>query len=335
MRSIKHVKPSVAAGAAGVAVLLVAAGYGAMAGPHRARAADPPKVARPAVVGQGRLSLPLDAYHLNVHQNAVQTNAINVVTRACMKSYGIAYLVNVPDVTAQVEAGFTNYDSRRYGVTDPAAVVAYGYHLPPPASQVKVASHPPQPALSAQQNLVLTGIPRQLKKSMSAMAGVGSAAKTVGTYNGKPIPEGGCVDTATRALHVPVSTGSEQKANQLAADLQQQDFLKAQSDPRVHAVFRRWSACMASHGYHYSSPIAAATDPRWKMKEPPVRTEVQTAITDVKCKQDTRLVTVEYQVETALQNASIKKNTPVLAPLKKQVAAQITALRNVTAKYGH
>jgi hypothetical protein len=316
VRHIKHVKWSATAG---IAVVLAAAGYGVTTGPSTPAQA----VGSPQVVGEGNLALPLDAYHLSALQTGEQVNESNILQRSCMKSYGIGYLVNVPNVTAKVAAGFAVDDSRRYGISDPSAAKTYGYHLPTLAAPAAAPLHQSE-SLSGPQYTVLAGV--------TGKAGQ-QAPATVARYDGKAIPQGGCMGVATGILHAPDTSTTDQNATQLAANLQQEDFLTTQASPRVHVVFGQWSTCMAAHGYHYANPIAAATDPRWNLTKPATRPEVRTAVTDVTCKQKTNLVGVEYAVETALQKTSIEQHARALAPLRTLTAVQAKALRNAMTTY--
>jgi hypothetical protein len=313
--------------ATSVAAALVIASYGLTTGSQSsAHAADPPQI-----VGEGAMSLPLDAYHLSALQSAERANEYNIVIRACMRNYGIAYQMNGMNVAARAANGFAVYDSRRYGVTDPTAVRAYGYHLPASVVPTNVSLQQSRPQLSRQQALVLTGSPGQ--KPLPASAFVTQTTK-VGSYNGKSIPQGGCVGTAARDLHMTPSTSDDQKRNSLAANLQREDFLKTQSNPQVIAAFQAWSKCMAGHHYHYPNPIAAATNRAWNMKIPATRIEIQTATADIACKQQTNLVNIEYKVESSLQEASIKQHAAELSPLKALVTLQAEALQKTLAKYG-
>lgn len=325
MRLLKPTLPTVAVAGVGVATI-VALLYGQATA--RLSGSQYSASGTPQWVGEGQMSLPLDAYHLSAHETAERINESNVIARSCMKSFGIDYLTNVSNITAKVEAGFGVNDSRRYGLTDPSAAKTYGYHLPTPNVSVKGAAARPYPDikdLSPQQRQVLRG-----DAAAAPTAKAGSA--TAGSYRSKPIPQGGCLGVTDKVLHNPVDGNSQ--ASVSPAELQREDYLKTQSDPKVLAAFQTWSRCMATHHYYYPNPISAATDPRWNMKKLPTRQELATAAADLTCKKHTYLIQIEYQVETALQNASIKDHADALAPLKSLVTAQRASLQSAITTYG-
>jgi hypothetical protein len=308
----------------GTLAVLAAAGSWAIADRSSSVHADDPP---PAVTAP--LSLPLDAYQLSPQLQAEQSNLDNVITRACMKSYGIAYLTNVPDIRSRFVASTAAADSRRYGISDLNSAKERGYHLPPAMKpSEEVSTRTVEQNLTREQELVLTGQPDAKPETFSAKT------DTVGHYNGKAIPRGGCIGQAVRTLRKPMSSEALQKKNLFAAGLQRQVFLRTQTHPQVLAVFKRWSKCMADQGFPYADPIKAATDPAWKLDKPATSKEVRTAVADVQCKQRTDLVRIEHQVEVDLQKAAIKKHSAALAPLKKAVDEQIAALQQAASKYG-
>ena len=100
-----------------------------------------------------------------------------------------------------------------------------------------------------------------------------------------------------------------------AADALLQRFGVA--DPRIHAVIRAWSACMARHYYHYASP-SQVEGHRWKT--PPNRAEIATAVADVTCKTQTNLLNTWLAVEAAYQQALIGQNLATLSQLQANFA---------------
>lgn len=312
---------------AGAAAVMVAIGYGTASFYQSSADATAPH----PIVGQGRMSFPFDAYHLTAQQAAEQANESNVIIRACMKNYGISYLKNTPDITAKVARGFAIADSRRYGISDMDAAQKFGYHLPPAATSTGKLTTEADPHLSGPEMSVLTGV----SVGHAQMGKISASSRKVGSYKGKAIPQGGCVGTADRALQEPGSTKALRQANLLAAGLERKAFLKTQTHPRVRIVFHKWSMCMKSRGYSYANPIKAATDRTWDMGKPATRREIAIAVADVKCKQQTDLVNIEYRVESALENSLIRQHKTDLAPLKTAVSAQVSALQDAEAKYGH
>ncbi|MBB6394472.1 hypothetical protein BKA00_001386 [Actinomadura coerulea] len=98
-------------------------------------------------------------------------------------------------------------------------------------------------------------------------------------------------------------------------------------DRRVGAAFARWSACMKRAGRFYANPRDATRDRRF-LDRPEHRVgplETATAVADVHCEREVRLVDVWAGVEAAHQKRAIARNRPALdaerqardAPLKK------------------
>ena len=87
----------------------------------------------------------------------------------------------------------------------------------------------------------------------------------------------------------------------------------AQNDPRVLAVERAWSRCMARRGYSYRTPLQAQQH-GWPST--PTTGEVATAVADVSCKARTNLANTWLTVESAYQTALIAQNLTVLSQLQ-------------------
>jgi hypothetical protein len=87
----------------------------------------------------------------------------------------------------------------------------------------------------------------------------------------------------------------------------------AQNDPRVLAVERAWSGCMARRGYSYHTPLQAQQH-GWPST--PTTGEVATAVADVSCKARTNLPNTWLTVEAAYQRALIAQNLTVLSQLQ-------------------
>jgi hypothetical protein len=84
----------------------------------------------------------------------------------------------------------------------------------------------------------------------------------------------------------------------------------AQNDPRVLAVERAWSRCMAQRGYSYHTPLEAEQH-NWPST--PSVGEVATAVADVSCKTRTDLPNTWLTVEAAYQRALIAQNLTALS----------------------
>jgi hypothetical protein len=258
--------------------------------------------------------LPILGYEPTPTQAAEITYLTQRIPQECMREFGFSYdpSLSASAVEQQVRIA-AEFETRRYGVSDLSAVRTYGYSLPTwtagSAPAVTLAQLP------AGEDAVLHG--------------------TVKTYDHRPVPRGGCLEQAEQQL---VADGISPQAQQsgdsspanLAASIQQSSWERAQSNPKVRAVFAKWSACMSTYGDHYATPYAAAGDPRWTKVTP---LEIQTAEHDVACKRRVNLLGVEFAVNADYQNAAIAKNVLALTQLKDQLASQLASLRYLMSRY--
>ena len=271
-----------------------------------------------------QLQLPIAAYELTDQQSAEEDYLGLRLTQVCMSRAGFKFLPGLSagyiadDVRIQRE-----FESRRYGVSDLTVVTRYGYHLPGwitgPGTPDSLASLP------RAEQAALAGTDPADRSSGAAASGHGRTGP----------PAGGCLDWSNNELAAAgISPGSG--ASEVVAQIRQESFVKAQSDPRVRAVFAAWSACMRSHGYHYSSPFTAAADSRWTTASSASPAEITTAETDVACKSRANVLGVEFAVESDYENAAIanNNNTAALAQAKAAANIQGRSLNRLMAKYG-
>jgi hypothetical protein len=274
-------------------------------------------VATPTLSSVLEARLPIAAYELTASQSAEENYLQQQLRQSCMREFGFDLLPGLSTkVISQGIRVTQEVESRRYGVTNPVDARTYGYHLPtwivgsaPPAT---VASLPPA------ERSVFIG--------------------TAKTYRGRPIPTGGCFTQAADELAqagigaaTQSSGGSDPSA--LVGQIRRTDFERAQSDPRVLAVFARWSACMRSNGYSYRTPFDANGDRRWSTSAPPGALEIQIAEHDVSCKLLVNLLGVEFAVESDYENADIATNAAAMAAVKTEVADEAASIARTMAQY--
>jgi hypothetical protein len=133
-------------------------------------------------------------------------------------------------------------------------------------------------------------------------------------FGGGPNGHLGCLQQANKQVYgalfgEPVPDPVPQIAEQAAS--------YTQTDPRIRAVNRAWSACMARHFYHYASP-SQVEGHHWKT--PPNRAEIATAVADVTCKAQTNLLNTWLAVEAAYQQALIGQNLATLSQMQANFA---------------
>jgi hypothetical protein len=202
---------------------------------------------------------------------------------------------------------------RRYGLSDRAVAERYGYRMP----DWTIGSAKPQSIdeFSKEEQAVLTGFPKM------------DGGKQ---YQGKQIPERGCMGQAQRTV------GEFDSQSSLANRLQKKTFQQLPNEPGARAVIAKWSQCMEGRGYHYGGPWDAGNDFVGSNdgNTRASRAEIRSAVAAVDCTYRTNLLGVLFAVESDLQNAEIEKNAQALSKEKKQVEAQARHLQALTKQYG-
>lgn len=186
-------------------------------------------------------------------------------------------------------------NERRYGITDLASAKRYGYRVPAePRRDV-----PDRASGGPAETSALTGHGRR-------------------TVRGRPIPEGGCIGEAGRALGGSPDAGLAQRLSFASYD-------RSRRDSRVRAVVARWSRCMAARGYDYRGPLDPPADPRFTGKAD--RGQIRTAVADIGCKDRANVVGVWSAVESAYQRPLIERYR---GPLERVRRAEAVRLGNAT-----
>jgi hypothetical protein len=272
----------------------------------------------------GRDPFPITAYEPTPTQAAQVKYLDERLTQVCMQGFGFAY---APQLSTGAIAQSVRIDqeflSRMYGVSDPAAVHEYGYHLP--AWTQGSAAPDLVAAMPAAQRSVFEG--------------------TTKSYGGQAVPQGGCRawaagQLAQRGIDPSSAWPTDTSANtnaatdtaSLVAQIQTDAFEQAQSDPRVLAVFGKWSACMRAYGDDYPTPFVAAADQHWATGTPTAR-EIEVAEHDLACKSRVGLAGVETAVVSGYQESAIAGHAAVLAPLRARLGAAAAAINELMARY--
>jgi len=258
----------------------------------------------PRLDGVAGLTLPIEAYYPLNSTMSLMANAQHQVATNCMKRFGYTWTA-LPD-HARPQASHLR---REYGIVDAAVAAKYGYNLPEIVDEAASPSPLPPPyQLSDAETLVLTGLRPD-----------GSAGPK--TFRRQPIPKGGCL---WEGLH---SLTTDESGTDTADEILFAAYGRSQADPRVIAIFKKWSACMAQSGYKYSDPMTANADPRRMTSETTAsRAEIQTALADVACKKSTNLIGTWFAIESAYEQEYIAKLLPDLnATLARYKAAAVKA----------
>ncbi|MFF5536362.1 hypothetical protein ACFY71_28425 [Streptomyces cinerochromogenes] len=238
-----------------------------------------------------------------------------------MRRYGFRSLPNLS--TEQIRttlATQSEYDSRRYGISDGRVAAVHGYRL----SSASAGPAAPQTigSLTEDQHTVLSGQTAD--------------GHRVRAYQHKPVPPGGCAGETQRVLH-PGGEAEAEKGYNLVTRLRRIGFLHSRGDRRIMRVNAAWSACMRRKGLSYPGPDAASTDARWTGRAAggtPTRTEVKVALADVSCKYATNLLGVNFAVEAESENDLIGKNRHALEAVRVLRDTEAARLPGLMRRYG-
>jgi hypothetical protein len=279
-----------------------------------------PRVPVPANADVMQLRLPIQAYMLTPEQVDQQENLRPRLIGACLQRYGFTdKSFSRPNQPVTNPLG--NIMFRRYGVTDQAVARTDGYHLP--QSFAGAATPISSRNNSAAENLVLGG------------GGAKSGPVSQSTYQGKPIPKGGCLGEVDRALGLNAGdvTSAQEPQGGMVNDIKSRSYQTSLTDQRVLTVFKKWSVCMSGKGYQISDP-PSSPKPDWLKAPRPGPVEIATAEADVACKKQTNVVGVWFAVESDLQNADIEKNAEALAKIKAERDSMVKKTQQLVAQYG-
>jgi len=309
----KHRAPlSLAASALAIAVAIAACASSSQTTPAVPSGAPIPTTT--SIVG---LHLPIESYMLTPIQSVERDWDASVIVSACMHRHGFVYPIGrraTPGSTA-VDAYTALF--RRYGVTEAQSVRIWGYHVPGDAAEA--GSDATKHVLPTNELRVLTGTDP-------------ASGAAIGSYNGRPVPAGGCLGEPDRVIAGGDNLqGPGSSAGGIVATIKSESFTQSLTDPRVMAVFARWSACMRTDDYHVANPLDAANIP--SMGDPrPTATEIAKAEADVACKARTDLVGVWYAVESDYENAAIRANTTQLHQVKSACDAEAADIARLFAE---
>jgi hypothetical protein len=245
------------------------------------------------------VALPLDSYEqVSVQQQVALAAASDLLTQRCMQAAGFSYPTAAGPGGGAVTV--TSIESSGYGLTDLAQAQSLGYKQP--------KTKPTGP-----DGLVLPGF-----VSVQGKHGTAWTSALLGFVPGARANaprRQGCLQAAYLELY---GTLSGNPAPDPVPAITISSVQWTQSDRRVLAVQRAWSACMARRGLTYKTP-AQAEGRGWPSTPSP--TEITTAVADVGCKTQTNLVNTWLTVEAAYQQALLSQDASSLNQLQANFGA--------------
>ncbi|GAA2993495.1 hypothetical protein [Streptomyces fulvorobeus] len=272
------------------------------AGPGRPAAVEIPKITT-AVIDP----VPVEAYLLTEEQWTELGRAESVLRVRCMKRFGITYDEPMP-TSGPTGQRISQY---RYGKLDPSQTAVHGYENPGAHSsgtesdaEMRAAKEQ-RTEVGPRERMVLQGTDKPGEKT----------GKGGQDFNGRTVPEGGCIGEAQQTLG---NYGDVEIANDVNLD----SFGRSLRDERVLAVFAKWSRCMERKGYHYRTPVDASSDKKWSGEKASPE-EKTVATTDAVCKMENNVAGVWYAVDVAYQKQAIERHAEELDQVRKSIEAQL------------
>jgi hypothetical protein len=257
----------------------------------------------PAIKDWRAISLPLDAYSQDFAGRQTVLKAEYAVTKDCMAEFGFDFVAPVWDKNA-AELGGQPGHYRLFGLLDGEHATQMGYHSygENPASETSYAD----------------------KDLSNDYFNLLAAKFGGGVFNGRAIPDGGCLGAAQRTVE---GTTDFSWIDLLGYDA----WTASNSDSRVVAGFANWSRCMAGSGYQYRTPMEANNDPKWSGEKASAE-EIAVAVADVGCKKATNLAGIRMAVEAAYQLDAIGVHRAELDALRAAYARQTATALAILAK---
>lgn len=263
---------------------------------------------------------PIGAFMPSALEQAELTVVTDDLVRSCMRSAGFDYepMKQSPSQYYQHVARVqTELNSRIWGISDLQAAEKIGYNVP--NMTVGLPAGTPASSLPPKELLALTGSAR-----------TASGALEQATAN-SGIPSGGC-ETEANAELASYGLGQPEPYDSLPSDISQRSFTAAVASAQVRRTFARWSACMMSHGFRYSSPFAAAAS--FASAAAVSRLQIQVAVTDIGCSRQVNVQGTGFAVESAYQKQMMHRYAGQLNQLKTQLARQARTLMMLVRRFG-
>ncbi|MGW7412027.1 hypothetical protein [Streptomyces sp. NPDC054863] len=250
--------------------------------------------------------LPVESYMLSATDQEQLSKAQAMLTEDCMERFGFRWKP-APDLPAMGPKTLTDW---RYGIHDGDLAKERGYR---PAADEQAAYNKAMEAGAVDET------PGDSIESKVLSGQVNKAG-------GKDVPAGGCTGEAARQVQ-----GDGSHMSTLPQDIANEAFLRSKKEPAVIKAFARWSACMKESGYAYKEPLDASDDPQFSSNEV-TRQEIATATADIGCRERTKVATIWFEAESALQSKEIEKKAESLDKTKKDMDAAVKKTASVLAR---
>jgi hypothetical protein len=251
--------------------------------------------------------LPIEAYYLSASEEYNLVNHVHIaLVEACMRDLGFDTKIEELPAGGRLLAGHGGLTYRRYaGVYDPQVAAVWGYHRPEDIDPNWVWVNP----YSEAEQLAMAGDLSEYSADGSRLGCYGKADQQL-----------------SEGLEYMVAGGLSwaEPVRQLALAPSYEE------DPRVLAAQAAWSKCMAEAGYQLEHTLADLPIELVNFDIFPVpQVEIDMALQDVSCQQQTGVVQIVFEVETEFQLQVIEQNAEVFAQIfaeKEEVLRRAAAL---------
>jgi hypothetical protein len=265
-----------------------------------------PQISVPPIPPTGStrpIPMPLDSYEeVAGNEQEVLVEASSLLTQKCMTSRGFSYTEAAQP--SKELSSLQATENSPVGLTSLSQAQTYGYAMP-------------KGGAGAGGPVFFGAVGAQVFGQALRNSGAAWVEALLGFTPGPqgPVQPGqgrheGCAQLVTSELYGP-DGGSANPDPVPGIALQALQW--TQSDPRIVAADRVWSACMARRGFSYRTPQLAA-EHNWPSA--PTQVEIATAAADVTCKAQTDLTNTWLTVEAAYQLALISQNLTALSQLQ-------------------
>lgn len=269
------------------------------------------------------LELPLETYLPPYADQVAVDTALRTLQTRCMSEYGLTVDLPRPGANPPPHSNAVSIE-RRYGLSDRAQAQKYGYGLP---KELTRSLESVEQGLSDIEVEVLTGRkkpefapPEGAKGSQGHFGGIPQPARA--EHNGKKLHEGGCAGWSKRRLKV-----NEEDAG-FVSGLASTSLSESRPLKPVQKALKSWSACMKDKGREAADPYRAM-EQGYADGDGTTKNAIELALDDIDCKEQTRLIEVWFQEESAVQRRLIEENKGQLAAVKKRMGEVLAAAKAV------
>ncbi|MFJ8881980.1 hypothetical protein ACIRJR_01025 [Streptomyces sp. NPDC102402] len=275
------------------------------------------------------LELPLESYLPSYADQVAVDTALRTLQTRCMSEYGLTIDLPRPGANPPPHSNAVSIE-RRYGLSDRAQAQQYGYGLP---EELTRSLESVEEGLSGIEVEVLTGRKKPESAPPKGAKGAKGAKNSYGNFgrvpeparaehNGKKLHEGGCAGWANRRLDV-----NEEDAGFVSV-LASTSLSESRPLKPVEKALKSWSACMKDKGRKAADPFRAM-EQGYADGDGTTKNAIELALDDIDCKEQTRLIEVWFEEESAVQKRLIEENKDQLAAVKKRMGEVLAAAKAV------